>query len=258
MSSSKSRRKKKKKKEDQTDKSKNSGELISMLDKVERRLLGLTSGCEAEEEEDEEESDDDDDDDIDAEFSDDEGDDMHAAVLMESLKILEAWESQPASLPMSQSVFEKRLLEAKSQTACDDDEEKEDDDEDSFDIDENLDEEELRWIEHVEETSQKQETSQREQRQEKQNQQEKSFLSFDLSDCDNSTYLNACAEMMSQYDSRPQINSESVKDKRNDRTSSGFIVQSVTRGHDDRGLYVVFEREAREYHFPYSCHVLLT
>ena len=59
MSSSKSRRKKKKKKEDQTDKSKNSGELISMLDKVERRLLGLTSGCEAEEEEDEEESDDD-------------------------------------------------------------------------------------------------------------------------------------------------------------------------------------------------------
>ncbi len=249
MSSSKSRRKKKKKK----DESNNSGELISMLDKVERRLLGLTSGREAEEEEDEEESDD-----IDDEFSDDEGDDMHAAVLMESLKILEAWESQPASLPMSQSVFEKRLLEAKSQTACDDDEEKEDDDEDSFDIDENLDEEELRWIEHVEETSQKQETSQREQRQEKQNQQEKSFLSFDLSDCDNSTYLNACAEMMSQYDSRPQINSESVKDKRNDRTSSGFIVQSVTRGHDDRGLYVVFEREAREYHFPYSCHVLLT
>ena len=192
-----------------------------MLDKVERRLLGLTSGREAEEEEeDEEESDD-----IDDEFSDDEGDDMHAAVLMESLKILEAWESQPASLPMSQSVFEKRLLEAKSQTACDDDEEKEEDDEDSFDIDENLDEEELRWIEHVEETSQKQETSQREQRQEKQNQQEKSFVSFDLSDCDNSTYLNACAEMMSQYDNRPQINSEPEKDKRNDRTSSGFIVR---------------------------------
>jgi len=238
-SNGKTRNKKKKKKKEKDQKNNSSGELLSMLDKVERRLRVLTSSKGAEEEEEEDDDDDDDDDD---EFSDQEnGDDLHAAVLMESLKILEQWESQSAAVPMSQSMFERRLLEAKSQNPEEEEDDDDDDDEnDSFDdLDENLEDDELRWIEHVEETSQKQyEEASQYQSQVQQKQQQQPEDSFDFSDCDNSTLMNACNEMMSQYENIPFLNTKRTTTNEKKRVGiHRFIVQSTIRGHDNRGVF---------------------